>query len=236
MNEQNGSRDAANGSNGPTDASIDRNGPTRQERMWNGPFGRRYIERHPTTVEGFDQLRIEQYGTTQTELMRRYLDDLDRDSEILEVGCGTGIQLRILREMGFERLYGVDVQRYALEICRDDTPGVGIAEANVFALPFQDREFDLVFTNEMLITIAPERVDRAITEIARCTDRYVWGLEFYADEYTEIEWRGEERMLWKTDFEKRFREDHGFEVVESARVDYVDNDDVDRMYLLERRD
>lgn len=209
---------------------------TRQVEMWDGEFGRRYVERHPTTVEGFDELREEQYGerTTQTRLMDESLGHLDRDLRILEVGSGIGIQLRILRNLGFDELYGVDVQEYAIRTCRRDAPELHVMAASAFDLPFPDDYFDLVFTNETLVTIPPDRLDTVVDEIVRCTNRYVWGLEFYADEYTEIEWRGEDEMLWKTDFVDRYQRRHDLELRDSRFLEYVDNDDVDRLFLLEK--
>lgn len=210
---------------------------TRQVKMWDGEFGRRYIERHPTTVEGFDELREEQYGpaTTQTKLMEQSLGHLDRDIRILEVGANIGIQLRILRNLGFENLYGIDVQSYAVEKCHQAAPELDVIEANAFDVPFKDDYFDLVFTNETLVTIPPDRLDTAIDEIVRCSSQYVWGLEFYADAYTEIEWRGEDEMLWKTDFVDRYQQRHDLRLLESEFLEYQDNDDVDRLFLLEKR-
>lgn len=207
----------------------------RQIEKWDGEFGRRYIERHPTTVEGFDQLREEQYGegTTQTGLMEQSLGHLDRDARVLEVGSNIGIQLRILRNLGFENLYGVDVQEYAVRRCRREAPELDVVVGNAFDLPFEDDQFDLAFTNETLITIHPEYVDDAIDEVVRVADRYVWGLEFYADEYTEIEWRGEDEMLWKTDFVDRYRRRHELALDTSEFIQHVDSDDVDRLFLLE---
>lgn len=211
---------------------------TRQVEMWDGDFGKRYVERHPTTVEGFDELREEQYGpgTTQTKLMEESLGHLDRESRILEVGANIGIQLRILRNLGFENLYGIDVQSYAVETCHRDAPELDVIEANAFDVPFKDGYFDLVFTNEMLVTIPPDLLDTAIDEIVRCSSQYVWGLEFYADEYTEIEWRGEDEMLWKTDFVDRYQQRHDLRLVDSKFLEYQDNDDVDRLFLLEKRE
>ena len=40
--------------------------------------------------------------------LARLLSRIDRDSRVLEVGCGTGRNLDLLRSMGFARLLGVD--------------------------------------------------------------------------------------------------------------------------------
>ncbi|MFC4542221.1 pseudaminic acid biosynthesis-associated methylase [Halosolutus amylolyticus] len=211
---------------------------SKQYRYWNGEFGRRYWERHPTTVDGFDDLRTEQWGPgeTQSEVMRRFVADIDRESDVLEVGCATGIQLEILSRLGFEDLFGVDFHRWALERAQRDRPALSPIEATATALPFRDGQFDLVFTNETLITVPPAKIDRVMAEIVRCSNEWIWGLEFHADEYTEIEWRGEDDLLWKTDFCERYLENHDLELVDAEVIEYRENDDLDGAFLLRKRD
>jgi hypothetical protein len=43
-----------------------------------------------------------------------------------------------------------------------------------------------------------------VQEIARCASKYVWGIEYYAEEYTEIDYRGHDSLLWKADFPKEY--------------------------------
>lgn len=206
---------------------------TIQAKRWNGEFGRRYTDRHPETIQGFNELRKnEQYGTTQLALFREQLDDLDRDIRVLEVGTNVGIQLRMLRELGFHCLFGIDVQHYALEKCVERTPEFGIAQADALHLPFPDDSFDLVFTNETLVMIPPEHVETAMQEIIRCSRRWIWGLEHYADDYTEIEYRGRDRMLWKTDFPTLYSQQHeDLELVKQRQLEFLENDNRDVMFL-----
>lgn len=207
---------------------------TKQAKRWNSDFGRRYTDRHPESVDGFNELREkEQYGVTQLELLEEHLGDLDRDLRILEVGTNVGVQLRMLQKLGFHDLYGIDVSRYAIEKCANYTPELGIAQADALHLPFRDNTFDLVFTNETLVTIAPEHIDIAIDEIARCSNQWIWGLEHYADEYTMIEYRGLDEMLWKTDFPRLYMQRHdNLELIDEKRLEYLDNDNLDMMFML----
>lgn len=207
---------------------------TQQADVWNGEFGRKYIERHPETAAGFDAFRREvQYGETQTELFERTIGHLDRSSRILEVGTNIGLQLRILREMGFENLYGIDVHEYAVRRCRREAPELNVVEGDALDIPFKDDFFDLVFTNETLVTIPPEHVERAMDEIVRCSRRCIWGLEHYDDEYTEIEYRGRDEMLWKTDFPGMYLDRYPVTLREREYLEFLDSDDRDVMYLLE---
>lgn len=69
------------------------------------------------------------------------------------------------------------------------------------ALPFEDGSFDLVFTMGVLIHQDPAtQLEPMMREIARCSRRYVIAGEYYADEPTEVPYRGQEGALFKRDF------------------------------------
>ena len=65
---------------------------------------------------------------------------------ILDLGCGTGHYLSLLRGIGFRpaALCGVDLVPERLASLRQRLPGAGTACADIAALPFRDGAFDLV--------------------------------------------------------------------------------------------
>ncbi|MFC4542228.1 pseudaminic acid biosynthesis-associated methylase [Halosolutus amylolyticus] len=203
-------------------------------RKWAGEAGLKYTDRNPHTVDGLEELREEQYGVTQTELYEEILDDVDRDNKILEVGSNVGVQLRCLRNLGFENLYGLDIQSLAIEKSREYAPSIPAVVGDASRLPFKDETFDLVFTNGCLVTIPPELIDTVQAEITRCSKRYVFGQEFHADEYVAIESDHDDQLYWKTDFCDRYLENNDLELIESSFLSYVETDNVDRMFLLEK--
>lgn len=204
-----------------------------QTHEWAGDEGIDYTDRNPHSVPEMNELRTQAYGVTQRELNERFLDGLPRDLRILEVGTNMGIQLKILEDMGFEQIYGIDVSKYALSKGRKQYSGVNFIEGSALDIPFDDDCFDLVFTIGVLVAIPPAQIETAMDEIVRCSNRYVWGLEFYADEYTKIEHRD---LYWKTDFVDLYRRNYPLEVVNVERLEYVNEDQEDRMYLLEQTD
>jgi len=207
---------------------------TRQAAKWDGEFGRRYTERNPQSVAELDQLRRErQFGVTQTALFERLLGDLDRDVRILEVGSNVGVQLQCLAELGFENLYGIDIQAYAVRQCHEQFPELNVVEGDALDIPFKDEFFDLVFTSGTLIMIPPERIETALDEVVRCSRRYVLGQEPYAEQYTEVTYRGVEEMFWKTDFAEKYLERHDADLRRSEFLEYKTNDNVDRLFLLD---
>jgi ubiquinone/menaquinone biosynthesis C-methylase UbiE len=62
------------------------------------------------------------------------------DLEILDVGCGTGINISKLEEFG--RVYGIDVSEIATDYCRKR--GHKIVQASVMDMPFSDNSFDVI--------------------------------------------------------------------------------------------
>jgi len=168
--------------------------------VWRGEFGRAYTDRNAWSVGEMEEKYRHTYGLTRTEMNRRQLDHLDRNLRILEVGANVGNQLLCLQQMGFTSLYGIELQDYAVELAKQRTRHINLITGVAHDLPFKDRYFDLVFTSGVLIHIAPTEIVAVLREIHRCTRRYIWGFEYFAECYTEVNYRGHDGLLWKTDF------------------------------------
>jgi pseudaminic acid biosynthesis-associated methylase len=209
---------------------------TEQIRMWTGTFGKEYTDRNALTLEKMDELYKKNYGITGTELYEEFVGGLERSIKILEVGSNIGNKLVVLQRMGFKHLYGIEINSYAIEHAKANTKGISIIQANAFDIPFKDGYFDLVFTSGVLIHITPQDIVRALREIYRCSREYIWGFEYYADAYTEVKYRGHNNLLWKTDFASlylNFFDD--LELVKEKRLKYLENENVDTMFLIRKR-
>jgi pseudaminic acid biosynthesis-associated methylase len=183
-----------------------------------------------------DELHARQFGVTRRELNRRFLDTLDREARILEVGTNVGVQLALLSELGFRDMVGVDVQFYALDQAGRSGRRALLVQASAFALPFPDASFDLVFTSGVLIHLSPETIGQALAEIHRCSSRFVWGWEYYAARHVEVSYRNRRGLLWKGDFAGMYREQFPeLRCVREERLPYLESDNVDSMFLLEKK-
>jgi pseudaminic acid biosynthesis-associated methylase len=207
-----------------------------QIKRWGGKFGEAYTERNASTVEEMEEKYKQNFGLPRSELNESFLGDLDRDLRILEVGTNVGIQLELVERLGFQDLFGMDVQRYAVREAHRQRPALNIIEGNVLDIPFKSDYFDLVFTSGLLIHIHPDDIGQALNEIVRCTRQYVWGFEYYSDEYEEVRYRGNDNLLWKTDFARLYVQNFDVELRQSEFVQYQDGDNQDQMYLLELDD
>jgi pseudaminic acid biosynthesis-associated methylase len=208
---------------------------TAQLEHWRSDFGREYTDRNSLTPEGLDELYRKNYGTSRRELNQRFLADIPRTARILEVGCNEGNQLCALREMGFQHLYGIEIQEYALRKARARLEHAQLALATAFEIPYPDGFFDVVFTSGVLIHIAPSDLAKAQREIHRCAGGFIWGFEYYSPEQMEVAYRGHRSLLWKADFAKLYLD--LFDDLNTVRVEqvpYLDDANVDCMFLLSR--
>lgn len=209
---------------------------TPQIEQWKGEFGRAYSDRNIFTPEELNAFYVGNYGVSRNEMNRRFLKDIPSDAQILEIGCNIGNQLLMLESMGFDNLHGIEIQTYALQQARARLKKAKLSEASAFKIPYPDEYFDLVFTSGVLIHIAPEDLSVAMAEIARCTRSYVWGLEYFADEPTEVKYRGNDRLLWKMDYARRYLEHcPDLEFVQEEKFAYLQDSNVDSMFLLKKK-
>jgi len=90
--------------------------------------------------------------------------DLPHPARVLDIGTGTGSTLRMLRDLGYSRVTGVDPSEEAIRYCA--IKGLGpVINGSLPDLEFADGSFDFVFATDML-----EHVDddaRGLREIYR---------------------------------------------------------------------
>lgn len=204
-----------------------------QIQFWTSQFGDEYTDRNSGD---WDKFYKEQWGVTRTELNEFFLSNLDKQSLILELGCNRGNQLKILKNQGFINLWGLEINKKAIKIARQDTD-LTIIEASAFDTPFKDNFFDLVFTSGVLIHIFPEKINKIIDEIYRISKKYIWCFEYYSEKCEEIEYRGNKNKLWKNNFLKLFLERYpDLKIIKEKKIKYLSSNNVDVMFLLEKDD
>lgn len=209
---------------------------TQQMKNWQGEFGKSYTLRNEMTLKTLDETYKELYGVTATDINKRFMEGLDRNIRILEVGSNAGNQLLLLQKMGFKNLYGIEINNYAIERAKSRTKNISIIYGSAFDIPFKDNYFDLVFTAGVLIHIRPEDIAKAVKEIYRCSRKYIKGYEYYSKEYEQVAYRGQNSMLWKADFPKIYTDT--FPECKISKLEFLkweNNDNVDVMFLLEKR-
>ena len=137
----------------------------------------------------------------------------------LEMGANIGLQLRHLQAMGIKNLYGVELQWDAVERAKQLTHGISIIQGSAFDLPFKNNYFDLVFTSGVLIHIHPRDQKKAMREMYRVSNKYIWGFEYFNPTEQEIPYRGNRNVLWKNNFLKLWQKNcPGLKLVKMKKI------------------
>jgi spore coat polysaccharide biosynthesis protein SpsF len=167
---------------------------SRLEELWSGDFGDAYVDRNRNA------------GNSREAFWRRFHHDHPFES-VLEVGCNVGANVRWLAEVLPGRsVYGVDINEKALTELRRTVPTVNALWAPARELPFRDRWFDLVFTMGVLIHLPDSTLPIVMSEIVRCSRRYVLCGEYYSVETVEVPYRDQQGALFKRDYGRLYRE------------------------------
>src|SRR5262249_19145456 len=125
------------------------------------------FKRGPDIAEGYERMVVpavfERYARDLVERAR----PIGPSDRILDLGCGTGIIARVLRERvgGAASIVGLDASAPMLAKARAIAPEIEWREGNAAALPFPNESFDLVLSQEML-QFVPDAV-AALREVAR---------------------------------------------------------------------
>ena len=141
------------------------------------------------------------------------------------------------RGIGFKHLFGIELQKHCVLKAKELHPEADIIQGSAFDIPFRDKYFDLVFTNNVLIHFSPKDIDRVLKEIWRVSCDYIWGFEYYAPHYVEVSYRGHADLLWKTDFAGEYMQRYpDLKLVQENMYEYQDEKGlVDKMYLLQKK-
>lgn len=178
---------------------------TDQTKIWTSDFGKEYNSRNLyKSIEDHNLSYIDFYGKTKDELNKEILSNLPKNLKILEIGSNVGFQLASLQKFGFSNLYGIEIQRGCVDEAKKLWKGIDIIQASGFDIPYKDNYFDLVFTNNVLIHISPDDIKIVLKEMNRVSSKYIYGFEYFSEEYESVEYRNRKDLLWKTDFEKLF--------------------------------
>ena len=209
---------------------------TPQSKVWKGDFGREYTDRNTFDIDGLEKLCLKNYGVSRSQINTSLLHGVSKEASFLEIGCNAGNQLLLLKQMGWSNLSGLELQPYALEIARSRLPDATLKQGSVLEIPWPDSAVDVVFTSVVLIHIAPQDLPRAMDEIHRTSRRYIWGLEYYAPQVTEIAYRNHNSLLWKMDYARLFLERFDdLKLVKEERLKYLTDENVDTAFLLEKK-
>ena len=128
------------------------------------------LEENPAYISLYEPLRPANLFTTQermwilADLLRRSGVSTLAGLDILDVGCGGGVELRRLTTIGAspDRLAGIDLMPYRVEAARRILPLARIEIGSAHEMPFLDASFDIVSQFVVFSSVVDPQVRRAI--------------------------------------------------------------------------
>jgi ubiquinone/menaquinone biosynthesis C-methylase UbiE len=102
-----------------------------------------------------------------------------RCKSVLEIGCGTGIDLRLFPDT--LDVHGVDLNELALNMAKKKNPKHEFKKDSITKLPFTDSSIDFVFTHKFLNCLTDEDLDKGVPEMYRIAKKYIVNCEIYGN-------------------------------------------------------
>lgn len=178
----------------------------RQQEHWAGQGGNDYHARQKPNRKG----------------LRDYWQDvmpITLQNRVLEIGCGQGTNLDVLKERGWITA-GIEINAAAAKRAASRGHDVWVADVTRWPKDTDLRAFvdnatpDMIITRGCLIHIAPHRLGPVFNLINDSTAKCVVLGEYHAPMPTEVRYRGERGLLWRGDFAAPLI-DKGWHYVES---------------------
>ena len=138
--------------------------------------------------EGFWDKYADKNESRSNEEFTKFMTNLARSlhcTSILEIGCGTGIDLRKFDD-SFE-IHGVDLNEHALGIARKKMPKAKFYKKDITKLPFEDASVDFIFTHKLLNYLDDETLDNGVSEMFRVAKRYIVNCELFGESEEKID-------------------------------------------------
>lgn len=116
-----------------------------------------------------------------------------RCASVLEVGCGTGIDLRKFPDA--MRVVGVDLNDRALAIAKEKMPSAEFKKGDIARLPLGDSSIDMVFTHQLLNYLDEHALEKGMREMYRVASLYILNCEKYGEAEGDIDSRHRYRNM-----------------------------------------
>jgi len=209
---------------------------SQQRKFWLGEFGSSYLERN-LTLDNVDERYKQETGITRKQIFNQFFQKINKNSKILELGCNVGLNLLILKNMGFTNLYGLELSKSALQIASKNMPDITFIHSSIEEYNPKGMMFDLVFTVGVLIHIDPKALRSIIKKIVSLTKNYIFGFEYFSNNLTEIEYRSQKNVCWKQNFPLLYRKiEPNLKLIKEKKIHYKNKDLIDTVYLLQKID
>ncbi|HUT06806.1 MAG TPA: class I SAM-dependent methyltransferase [Nitrosopumilaceae archaeon] len=130
-----------------------------------------------------------------------------RCKSILEIGCGTGIDLRLFPDT--LEVHGVDLNGLALDMAKKSNPLHDFKKDSITKLPFADSSIDFIFTHKFLNCLNEDDLNTGISEMYRVARKYIVNCEMYdkSESQTEDVFKGRNMLKKWSDYKVKIISD-----------------------------
>jgi len=118
-----------------------------------------------------------------------------RCTSVLEIGCGTGIDLRLFPDTF--QIHGIDLNDNALDIAKEKLTIGNFKNASITDLPFEDSSIDFVFTHQLLNYLDEDTLEKGIAEMYRVARKYIMNCEKFEETEKQIDENHKFRNMYK---------------------------------------
>jgi ubiquinone/menaquinone biosynthesis C-methylase UbiE len=125
------------------------------------------------------------YNEEFAKYVRDLASSLPGIQSVLEIGCGTGIDLRLFSDS--LRLHGVDLNEHALEIAKEKLPNAYFQKGDITKLPIEDSSIDFIFTHGLMNYLDDDILEKGIAEMFRVSKRWIMHCEKYEKNEKQID-------------------------------------------------
>jgi len=126
----------------------------------------------------------EKYNEEFAKFTRDLVTSL-RCTSVLEIGCGTGIDLRLFTDTF--QINGIDLNDNALDIAKEKIPSANFKKGTITDLPFEDSSIDFVFTHQLLNYLDDDTLDKGVAEMYRVAGKYIMNCEKFEETEKQID-------------------------------------------------
>ncbi len=98
--------------------------------------------------------------------IEQFLNLLKPDAKILDAGCGSGRDSRIMKDRGFN-VTGSDLSKGLLAIAKKENPDIPLLFADIRKVPAKNGSFDGIWSNGVLHHLDKQQMPSAIAEFYR---------------------------------------------------------------------
>ncbi len=147
--------------------------------------------------EFWDKYAIENEARYNEEFAKftRDLATSLRCTSVLEIGCGTGIDLRLFTDTF--QIHGIDLNDSALDIAKEKIPSANFKKGTITDLPFEDSSIDFVFTHQLLNYLDDDTLEKGVAEMYRVAGKYIMNCEKFEETEKQIDENQKFRNMYK---------------------------------------